>query len=314
VSHPATSPHDPRARGLAATLAAYLIWGIAPLYFRALAGVPPLQILAHRVVWSVLVLALALSLVRRWAAVREAIATRRRLGALVASTALISFNWGLFIWAIDAGRLLEASLGYFVNPLVNVALGAIFLGERLTRRQLAAVGIAAAGVALLVVRLGALPWISLALALSFGFYALVRKRARIDALGGLLVETALLAPLALAFLVAEGAAGRGAFGGRPAVTLLLSAAGVVTATPLVLFAIGVGRLKLSTMGLVQYVAPTCQFLIAVAVFREPFGAAQAGAFALIWASLALYTADALRRAPAPPAPITGSARALPGGR
>jgi chloramphenicol-sensitive protein RarD len=288
------SPHDPRARGLAAAVAAYVLWGVAPVYFHALPHVPPLEILAHRIVWSVLVLAIALSATRRWASVREAFASRRRVLALCATSALISCNWGIFIWAIGQHRLVEASLGYFVNPLVNVALGAVFLGERLSRRQLAAVGLAGAGVAVLVARAGTLPWVALALALSFGVYALLRKAARIDALGGLFVETALLAPVALAGLVARGAAGSGAYGADPRTTVLLSLAGVVTATPLVLFAIGVQRLRLSTIGLVQYLAPTCQFLLAVLAFREPFGAAQLGAFALIWTSLAIYTADAIR--------------------
>jgi chloramphenicol-sensitive protein RarD len=300
VSTPEQHPHDPRAHGLAAAVAAYLLWGIAPLYFHALPHVPPLEILAHRVVWSVLVLALALLVTRRWASVREGFATRGRILALCATSALISCNWGIFIWAIGQHRLVEASLGYFVNPLVNVALGAIFLGERLSRRQLAAVALAGVGVLVLVVRAGTLPWVALALAVSFGFYALLRKVARIDALGGLFVETALLSPVALAWLVARGAAGTGAFGADPRTTALLSLAGVVTATPLVLFAVGVRRLRLSTIGVVQYLAPTCQFLLAVLAFREPLGAAQLGAFALIWTSLALYTADAIRGSRVPP--------------
>ena len=305
---PADHSSRESARGLAAALAAYLIWGLAPLYFHALAPAPPLVILAHRVVWSVLVLALVLTGVRRWEAVLAILADRRKLLTLALTTALISVNWGLFIWAIHAGRLLEASLGYFVNPLVNVALGAIFLRERLTRPQLAAVALAGTGVALLVARLGTLPWVALALAITFGFYALLRKKAQVDALGGLLVETALLAPLALAYLAARAAAGAPAFGGSPRMALLLSAAGVVTATPLVLFAAGVRRLRLATMGLVQYVAPTAQFLLAVFAFHEPFGAGQAGAFALIWAALAVYTGEAVARARAAPAtPPAGAA-------
>jgi chloramphenicol-sensitive protein RarD len=287
------STSDSHARGLAAGLAAYLWWGLAPLYFHALAAVPPLEILAHRVVWSVAFLALVLSIAGRWAQVREALSSARRVAALAASTALISTNWGIFIWAISRERLLEASLGYFINPLVNVALGALVLREPLGRRQLAALSLAALGVALLVARVGAFPWIALALALTFGFYALVRKRARADALAGLLVETALLAPLALGFLVARGAAG--AFGHALGPSALLAAAGVVTAVPLVLFGVAVRHLRLSSMGVLQYVAPTCQFLLAVLVFDEPFGAAQASAFALIWIALALYTADAIGR-------------------
>jgi chloramphenicol-sensitive protein RarD len=327
VSSPDPSPHDPRARGLAAALAAYLIWGIAPVYFHALQRVPALEIVSHRVVWSVLVLAAALSLLRRWPTVRASLGSRRQLGALAVTTALISVNWGIFIWATNGGRLLEASLGYFINPLVNVALGALFLRERLSRRQLLAVGLAALGVAVLVARVGALPWVSLALAITFGLYALVRKVARIDALGGLFVETVLLAPLALGFLWWRDHAGVGAFGADARLSFLLSLAGVITATPLVLFAVGVTRLRLSTMGVVQYLAPTCQFLLAVLAFGEPFDGGRAGAFVLIWASLAIYTVDALAAAnaasraaaalrvePGPGAALTGSARAPPGAR
>jgi chloramphenicol-sensitive protein RarD len=289
------STPDLRARGLLAGLAAYLLWGLAPVYFHALAHVPPLEILAHRIVWSLAFLCLLVTLLGRWQAVREAASSRDRLGALAVSTLLISTNWGIFIWAISRDRLLEASLGYFVNPLVNVALGALVLREPLARRQLAALSLAAVGVAVLVARVGSVPWVSLALAFSFGFYALVRKRARIDALAGLLVETALLAPLALGWLALRAHAGGGSFGRTPALSALLAASGVVTAVPLVLFAVAVRQLRLSSLGVLQYVAPTCQFLLAVLAFDEPFGAAQGGAFALIWIALALYTADAVGR-------------------
>ena len=286
---------DPRRTGFLYALAAYLAWGFLPIYFKALRGVPALEVLAHRVVWSVVLLAVAVLAARRGAAVREALSPGRR-GLLAATATLIAANWLLYIWAVQSGRIVEASLGYFVNPLVNVLLGVAFLGETLSRPQRIALGLAAAGVATLVVRLGAFPWVSILLALSFGLYGLLRKRAALDALGGLLAETALLAPLALAFLVARGAAGTGAFGRTPATTLLLALAGVITALPLVWFAVGVRRLRLSTMGLIQYVAPTGQFLLGVVLYREPFTRAHAVAFALIWSSLALYTWDALARA------------------
>jgi len=182
-----------------------------------------------------------------------------------------------------------------VNPLVSVLLGVLFLGETLSRAQRIAVAVAAAGVAVLVLRAGTFPWVALVLALSFGLYAMLRKRARVDALGGLLVETALLAPAALVYLAARAASGAGAFGAATGTTLLLAAAGPITALPLVGFAYAVNRLRLSTIGLVQYVTPTSQFLLAVLLYREPFGAPQAIAFAAIWASLALYTWDALAR-------------------
>jgi chloramphenicol-sensitive protein RarD len=215
---------------------------------------------------------------------------------LAGTSALLSVNWFIYIWAVNAGRLLEASLGYFVNPLVNVLLGVLFLGERLSVPQRWAVALASAGVLVLLLRLGAFPWVSLSLALSFGLYGLLRKRAAIGALEGLLVETAWIAPAAAAFLFLRGASGEGAFGSGATTTALLLAAGAVTALPLLWFNHGVGRLRLSTIGLVQYVAPTTQFLLAVLAYREPFGSAHAAAFACIWASLALYSADALARA------------------
>jgi chloramphenicol-sensitive protein RarD len=195
--------------------------------------------------------------------------------------------------------VLEASLGYFVNPLVNVVLGVAFLGERLSRRQRAAVLLAAAGVAVLVLRAGTFPWVALVLALSFGLYGLLRKRAGIEAVGGLFGETALLEPAALGYLALRAASGAGAFGASPRLSLLLAAAGVVTALPLVAFTLAVHRLRLSTLGLLQYLAPSSQFLLAVLLYREPFGGAHAAAFACIWGSLALCSWDALAGARRP---------------
>lgn len=291
-----TSPssRDERSAGLAYALAAYLAWGLLPLYFKALKHVPAPEILAHRVVWSLVLLA-ALLAVRGEKGAFTAPFRGGRWAILAATTALISTNWLVYIWAVNAGRIVEASLGYFMNPLVNVLLGVAFLGETLSGRQRAAIGLAAAGVTVLVLRAGTFPWVSAVLATSFGVYGLVRKRAAIEAVGGLFAETALLAPLALAFLGARAAAGAGAFGSTPGTTALLVAAGAITALPLVWFTLGVHRLRLSTMGLVQYIAPTGQFLLGVALYREPFTRAHAAAFGLIWASLALYTWDALAR-------------------
>lgn len=301
---PPVSPAERRA-GLAYGLSAYLAWGLLPLYFRALHGVPPLEILAHRIAWSVVLLAGLTTWLRRWPEVARPLGTWGGRLTLAATTSLISVNWGVYIWAVHAGRVLESSLGYFINPLVNVLLGVLFLGESLSRRQRVAVGLAGVGVAVLVVSAGALPWVALVLALSFGFYGLLRKRARIDAVAGLFSETALLAPLAVGGLAWLAARGAGHLGREPGTSALLVAAGVVTALPLIWFAIGVQRLRLSTIGLLQYVAPTMQFSIAVFVFGEPFTAAHAVAFACIWASLALYTSDVLltlRRVEAPAAP------------
>ncbi|MGC3997779.1 MAG: EamA family transporter RarD [Anaeromyxobacter sp.] len=284
---------NPRA-ALPYAVAAYLSWGFLPIYFKALHGVPPVEILAHRVAWSMLLLSVLVVAMGRAAALREALGPGKR-GALVASTLLIAVNWLLYIWAVQAGRVLEASLGYFINPLVNVLLGRWFLGERLTRRQAFAVGLAAAGVLALVIRQGTFPWVALVLALSFGSYGLVRKRAGIDPVAGLLAETALLAPFALGLLGWRAVSGTGAFGSGAGVSALLAAAGVITALPLVWFAVGVRHLRLSTMGIVQYLAPTGQFLLAVLLYREPFTAAHALAFGCIWSALGLYTWEALAR-------------------
>lgn len=283
---------DERARGLAYALAAYLAWGLLPVYFKALRAVPAVEVLAHRVVWSLLLLA-GLLAARGGVAAFRAPFRRDRLPLLALTTALISTNWLTYIWAVQAGRVLEASLGYFMNPLVNVLLGVAFLGERLSPRQRLAVLLAGAGVAVLVLRAGTFPWISLVLALSFALYGLLRKRAGVDAVGGLLGETALLAPLALGYLAWRAGAGTAAFGAGARLSSLLAAAGVITALPLVWFTLGLHRLRLSTIGLVQYVAPSCQFLLAVLLYREPFGGAQAVAFGCIWGSLALYSWEAL---------------------
>lgn len=299
---------EARSRGLAYALAAYLLWGAFPLYFKALHGVPAPEILAHRVLWSVVLLAGIVFLGGRAAVLRDALRPGRR-GVLAATAVLIAANWLIYIWAVNAGRVLEASLGYFVNPLVNVLLGMAFLRERLSRVQALAVALAGAGVAVLVVRLGTVPWLPLGLALTFGLYGLLRKRAGIDPIGGLLGETALLAPVALGYLLLRGAGGEGAFGHGAWRTALLVAAGPVTTVPLVWFAIGVRSLRLSTMGLVQYVTPTLQFLLAVVLFREPFTRTHAIAFGCIWVSLAAYTWDALARVRRLEAGASGAARA-----
>lgn len=288
-----SSPPGTRGSGLAYGLAAYLAWGLLPLYFHALAGVPALEVLAHRVVWSLALLILLVTALGRWSEALRPLRSPRSLAALCATTSLISVNWLVYIWAVQVGRVLEASLGYFINPLLNVLLGVIFLREPLSRRQKMAVALAAVGVTVLIARAATFPWVALVLAASFATYGLLRKRERIDAVGGLLVETGLLAAPAAAWLLHLGRTGAGHFGGEPRLTLLLGAAGVITAVPLIWFAIGVQRLRLSTVGLLQYVAPTMQFSVAVFLFHEPFTSAHAVAFACIWSALAVYSADAL---------------------
>ncbi len=294
-----------RTRGVLYALLAYTTWGLFPIYFKALPDVPADQVLAHRILWSVALLAVAVPLLGRLRTVREACRP-----IILLSAVLIAANWGVYIWAVQSGRVLEASLGYFVNPLVSVLLGVVFLRERLRRGQILAIGLAAIGVVALVVRLRALPWLPLTLALTFGLYGLVRKHAGVDAVGGLLVEASVLSLPALGWLLFCASRGTGAFGARPSTTALLVAAGPVTAVPLVWFAMGVRRLPLSMVGILQYVTPTLQFLLAVALYREPFGRAHALAFGFIWTALALYTWDSLQ-ANRPAGPATGARPATP---
>jgi chloramphenicol-sensitive protein RarD len=282
-----------RRQGVLAALAAFSIWGLAPLYFKAVGSVPPTEIVAHRILWSLLLLAALLAFWRGFDGLRRLRGQPRLLGLLALTAMLTGSNWLVFVWAISAGRLIEASLGYFINPLVSVLLGRIFLGERLRPMQQAAVGLALAGVLWRVWQVGSLPWIALFLALTFGFYGLLRKRAPVDAISGLFVETLITAPIALAWLLWLAAGDALKFGEDPLVSALLPLAGVLTAVPLMLFAVGAQRLPLATVGFLQYVAPSLNFLLAVFVFREPFDLAQLVGFALIWAALAIYSADML---------------------
>jgi chloramphenicol-sensitive protein RarD len=278
--------------GLLLGIGAYTLWGVLPLYLRLLNDVPASQVLAHRVIWSLLLLGIVVMVLRRSATIRVA-AQGRTLLLLAASAALIAVNWLVYIWSVQNGHVLEASLGYFINPLVNVALGVAVLHERIRRWQAIAIAAAAAGVAVLAFGGGAL-WISLTLAVSFGVYGLIRKIAAIDALGGLTVETLLLAPFCLAIIVMAGSNGTGAFGADRGTDALLILAGAVTAAPLLMFAAAARRLRYSTMGLLQYIAPTLQFLQAVLLFGEVVRPAQMAAFALIWVACALYAWDSLR--------------------
>lgn len=292
-------PETPRrhtATGIAYAAAAYVAWGVFPLYFRQLAGVPAVEILAHRILWSAVFMALLVTVLRRWGEALRALRAPGTLPTLTATALLISANWFTYIWAVNAGHVLEASLGYFVNPLVTVLLGVAFLRESLTRGQKLALALAGAGVAALVIRAGTVPWIAIALAVTFGLYGLLRKRLRVDAVTGLLGEVGVIAPAALLYLGWRAGRGVAHFGAEPRQTALLAASGVVTALPLLWFAVGVRRLRLSTVGVLQYLNPTMQLAIAVFAFSEPFGASHGLAFGCIWASLAIYTADALASA------------------
>lgn len=283
--------------GVCFGVAAYLWWGLCAIYFKAVASVPALEVLAHRVVWSVLLLAALVLFQRRWGHVLAAIRTRRVFLRLCITTALIANNWGIFIWAVAHGALLQASLGYFINPLINVLLGVVFLRERLRRAQVISVVLACVGVGWMVARYGQVPWIALVLALSFGFYGLLRKTTPVNAIEGLTIETGLLTPAAIAFLVYQSARGQGAFGaGSPSIDVLLASAGVVTAVPLLWFAAAARRLRYATLGFIQYIAPTGQFLLAVLAFGEPFTREHLITFALIWLALAVYSLDAAAHA------------------
>lgn len=289
--------------GIWLALAAYVIWGLFPLFFKALESVPSLQILAHRMVWSLLVVVLLLLVLRRWAWLAQVKRQPSILARFAASALLLSTNWGLYIWAVNAGHVVDASLGYYINPLVNVALGALLLHERLRRLQWVAVAFAAVGVSVMALEVGHLPWISLGLAFSFAGYGLLRKTAPLGSLEGLALETALLCPLALLYLGWLDHQGVNAFADAGwTVRALLIAAGPITTVPLLMFAAGARRISFSLLGLLQFVTPTLQFLLGVGLYHEAFGAAKAVGFGLVWAGLAVFVIDSLhssRRAAGP---------------
>jgi len=295
-------------RGLAAGLAAFTLWGLFPVYFHALSAVPALQIIAHRILWSALFL-LAWTTLRRQLGVLSATLTRPALLARLALTALlISVNWLVWVWAVTHDHIVDTSLGYYINPLVNVLLGVIVLRERLNRAQWIAIGLAALAVLYLALLAGRPPWIAGTLALCFSLYGFVRKVINVDALPGLTTETLLLTPLAVGYLGWCEWVGSGALTMHwPAIAALLAGSGVITAIPLFLFAYAARALPYSTVGVLQYITPSLQLVIGVALYHESFGAARAGGFALIWVALLIYAADGLKRA-------RGEARAADPGR
>jgi len=290
-------------QGVAYAALAYFLWGLFPLYFRLLAAVNPLEVLAHRFVWSVGFLLLILAVLRRWAWLGPALRAPRVLGLFTLSAALLSVNWFVYIWAVTHERVLEASLGYFITPLANVLTGWLLLRERLRPAQWLAVALAAAGVLWMTWQIGSLPWVSLVLAASFATYGLVRKTAPLGALEGLTLETLLLGPLGLAGLVWAGSQGLSAFVPAGAdLKALLIASGPVTAIPLLLFAAGARRIPLSVLGMLQYIGPTIQWLLAVWLFHEPFGGARLQGFVLIWCACAVFSAELWRHSRRPAAP------------
>jgi len=279
-------------KGIWYAVIAYSIFGVFPLYWKLLGGVPALQTVAHRILWSCVLLLAVVAATGRWSELRSAVRLPRIVGLYAAAAFVITLNWFVYIWAVDAGFVVQAALGYFIHPLVSVLLGVVLLGERLRRAQWWAVGLAATGVIYLTVLYRTPPWIALALALSFAAYSLLKKRAPLDALQGLSLETSVLALPALTFLVLENHAGRGAFGhAGPRLTLIMMGAGAVTSLPLLLFASAARRIPLSLMGMLQYINPSLQFLLGIFLYREPFTRAQFAGFACVWAALVLFAGE-----------------------
>lgn len=295
MSTPATTPQTD-TRGLAAAAGAFFIWGLLPLYLKLLHAVPVLQVTAHRLTWGCLFALGWLALRGELGHVRAALGNPRVLVRLLASATLVGSNWVIYVWGVANDRVIETSLGYFINPLVNVLLGVVLLSERLNRAQWTAVAIAAAGVMYLTWSAGHPPWIALALAITFSLYGFVRKVVQVDSLAGLGSETLLLLPLGLGYLLWCEAAGSGVLAHTNWFTnLLLVLSGPITAVPLVLFAFGARRIPYSTVGLLQYIGPTLQLLLGVFIFHEPFSGPRVIGFALIWSALAIYAIDGVWR-------------------
>jgi chloramphenicol-sensitive protein RarD len=289
-----SNPGD-TAAGFGFAISAYLLWGFLPLYMKLVDHIPPVEVIAHRVLWSLPIAALVLIVLRRTSDLRTALRTPRMVAMAAVTAALISVNWGTYVWSIANDHALDAALGYYINPLFSVALGALVLRERLSALQWLAVGLASVAVAILTWWNGSLPWVALVLMVTFGIYAFLRKTLPIGPNQGFTLEVLLITPFALGYMLWLGPDGHFLTTGWTDVVLLLGC-GAVTAIPLILYANGAKRLKLSTIGILQYIAPTMIFLIAVFVFDEPFGPARSIAFPLIWLALILYTASMIRQA------------------
>ncbi|WP_346798299.1 EamA family transporter RarD [Halomonas sp. Bachu 37] len=285
------------AKGVAFGVSAYVMWGCFPLFFALFQGVPAYEILIHRVIWSCVFLIGLISLLKRWSPVVQALSQPRRLGRVLGCALLIALNWGIYIYSVETHQVLQASLGYFLTPLVNVALGVLVLRESMARLQLVALGLATLAIVIQFLLLGELPWISLVLAFSFGTYGLFRKQVPLDGLSGLFVETLLLLPLGLLALSWLSLQDLSHFGEQEKTTMLLVTSGIVTALPLMAFAGAARRLRLATLGFLMYINPSIQFLIALSVFKEPLNTIQLVTFLLIWTGLALYSWSAWQSRP-----------------
>lgn len=288
---PATAINRQWRAGLTYGLTAYALWGVMPIYFKQIASVASLDIVAHRILWSLIALSLLLTFAGAWGQVGAAIRNRKVLLTLLVSALLIATNWLLYVYSINSGHILAGSLGYYLNPLANILLGRFVLGESLSKRQWTAVGIAGAGVAVLAAGASGTLWISLILCFSFASYGLLRKIIAVDSLAGLSIETALLAPFAIGFLLLGGATGQPMFAHPTGINALLIAAGIVSTVPLLCFTAAARRLPYSTVGMIQFLAPTLQFALAVGLYGESFTLAHAIAFGAIWTALALYASS-----------------------
>jgi len=284
---------SPARTGFYFALSAYGLWGLLPLFWKTLENVPVLEVLAHRAIWSIPVACIILFAIGRTGDILPTLKDRKKLGILLACSIIISSNWGVFIWAVTNERTLDAALAYYINPLISVCLGALFLGERFNRLQFSAILLATFAVLLLTFTGGEFPWISLFLAGSFAAYGLLRKTVDVGPAQGFLIEILLIAAFAAAYLIWLLANGEASFLSAPSTTMLLVASGPATAVPLILFAAGAKRLRLSTIGLMQFIVPTMLFLIGVFIFREPLNQWQLMAFGLIWLGLVLFSWSAL---------------------
>jgi chloramphenicol-sensitive protein RarD len=292
-SLPAAKNED-TPQGLAFAVGAYLLWGFLPIYMKLLAHIPAAEVVAHRVIWSLPIAAVVLIVLRRTDALREALRNPRMLLMACVTAGLISVNWGIYVWAIASGNALEAALGYYINPLFSIFLAAVLLGERLSRPQMLAIALAAGAVLVLTIEAGRMPWVALALTVSWGLYALAKKSLPIGPNQGFLLEVLILLIPAVAYLTYLTATGQSHFSlSFERDTLLLMGCGAVTAVPLMIYANGAKLLRLSTIGILQYIAPTLIFLVAVFVFKEPFGHARMVAFPMIWAALVIYSGSML---------------------
>lgn len=283
-----------RPNGLPYAISAYLIWGFVPVYFKLLNHVPPVAVVAQRIIWSIPLLLIIMALRKQLGEFGAIFRHKTHLRNLLASATLIAVNWVIYIWAVSTNHILAASLGYYLNPLVNVLLGRLFLGERLRPMQIAAVAVAAVGVAILIGDALDTLWVSVSLAFSFGFYGLIRKVTPVGSVPGLAIETTLLAPLALAAVFWYARAGTGGFGDDVTTSVLLILAGVITAVPLLMFATAARRMSYASLGFVQYIAPSIAFLLGVFAYGEPLSTTKLACFILIWISIAIFCADAIK--------------------